>query len=132
MGATSCLKVAAVLGGFAAVGFAPQAALAMSASFSWHGIASCLHVSPPFTLKDVPQGTRRLRFVMHDKDAPHFHHGGSTIQYTGPQIPEGAISYIGPCPPPGATHHYVWTIEALSASGHVLAKTTAEGAFPAE
>ncbi|HEY5225179.1 MAG TPA: phospholipid-binding protein [Methylovirgula sp.] len=99
-------------------------------SFSWHGIAPCVHVSPPFVLKDVPPKTARLRFVMHDKDAPHFHHGGSTIMYTGPQIAEGAISYIGPCPPAGQKHHYVWTIEALDAGGHVLSQTLASGAFP--
>jgi len=110
--------------------FLPHAALAMSASFSWHGIAPCVHVSPPFVLKDVPPKTARLRFVMHDKDAPHFHHGGSTIMYTGPQIAEGAISYIGPCPPAGQKHHYVWTIEALDAGGHVLSQTLASGAFP--
>jgi phosphatidylethanolamine-binding protein (PEBP) family uncharacterized protein len=108
----------------------PRAAGAMSASFSWHGIAPCVHVSPPFALKDVPPKTARLRFIMHDRDAPQFHHGGSTIIYTGPQIAEGAISYIGPCPPSGQTHHYVWTIEALDNEGHVLAKTTASGAFP--
>lgn len=108
----------------------PHAAAAMSASFSWQGIAPCVHVSPPFVLKDVPGKTARLRFVMHDRNAPHFHHGGSTIVYTGPQIARGAISYIGPCPPAGQKHHYVWTIEALDAGGHVLAKTTASGVFP--
>jgi phosphatidylethanolamine-binding protein (PEBP) family uncharacterized protein len=67
---------------------------------------------------------------MHDKDASHFHHGGSTIMYTGPQIAEGAISYIGPCPPQGQQHHYVWTVEALDTGGDVLAKTTVGGVFP--
>lgn len=110
--------------------FLPHPAAAMSASFSWRGIAPCVHVSPPFVLNDVPPKTARLRFVMHDKDAPHFHHGGSTIMYTGPQIAQGAISYVGPCPPSGQKHHYVWTVDALDGSGHVLAKTTAGGVFP--
>lgn len=109
---------------------ASHGALAMTASFSWRGIAPCAHVSPAFSFEDVPPGTRRLRFVMHDRDAPHFHHGGSTVIYSGPHIPQGAVSYFGPCPPPGETHHYVWMIEALDAEGHVLAKTTAGAPFP--
>lgn len=125
-------RAAAVLACVAAACLAASAAQAMSGSFSWHGIAPCVHISPPFVLKDVPAGTTRLRFIMHDKDAPHFHHGGSTIVYAGRQIPEGAISYIGPCPPAGQKHHYVWTIEALDSSGHVLTKTSAAAVFPAK
>ncbi len=123
-------RAAALLACSAAACLAASAAQAMSGAFSWHGIAPCVHVSPPFVLKDVPAKTTRLRFIMLDKDAPHFHHGGSTIIYAGPQIPEGAISYIGPCPPAGQKHHYVWTIEALDSTGHVLAKTRAAGDFP--
>ncbi len=108
----------------------PQAALAMNASFSWAGIAPCKRVSPAFVIEDAPAGTTRLRFTLHDEDAPHFHHGGSTVDYSGPQVPQGAISYIGPCPPEGQTHRYVWTIEALDAKGHVLAKTNAAASFP--
>ncbi|MGB8278782.1 MAG: YbhB/YbcL family Raf kinase inhibitor-like protein [Methylovirgula sp.] len=108
----------------------PHEALAMNASFSWAGIAPCKRVSPAFMIEDAPAGTKRLRFMLHDEDAPHFHHGGSTVAYTGPKVPQGAISYIGPCPPPGDAHHYVWTIEARDAKGHVLAKTTAAAVFP--
>jgi phosphatidylethanolamine-binding protein (PEBP) family uncharacterized protein len=114
----------------ALIGFVPQAALAMSASFSWSGIAACKNVSPAFAIHAAPSATRRLRFMLHDEDAPHFHHGGSAVDYEGPMVGPGAISYIGPCPPAGETHHYVWTIEALDAKGKVLAKTTAAGVFP--
>ncbi|MGO9133642.1 MAG: phospholipid-binding protein [Methylovirgula sp.] len=102
----------------------------MNVSFSWADIPACEKISPAFTVKDAPPGTKRLRFVMHDQDAPHFHHGGSTIAYTGPNVPRGAITYIGPCPPEGSVHHYVWTIEALDGKDKVLAKTTASGDFP--
>lgn len=109
---------------------APHTASAMSAAFTWAGIAPCEKVSPAFTLKDVPAGTEKLSFVMHDRDAPHFQHGGSTILYAGPKVPSGAIAYIGPCPPTGSVHHYVWTVEALDGKGKVLAKAMAEGSFP--
>lgn len=110
--------------------FAPHNVLALQASFSWQGIAACQRVSPAFSVGDVPQGTKRLRFTLHDEQAPHFHHGGGSVAYSGATIPQGAIHYIGPCPPPGQTHHYVWTIEALDAKGHMLAKTTASASFP--
>jgi len=45
-------------------------------------------------------------------------------------VPEGAINYIGPCPPAGAIHRYVWRIEALDKAGKFIARTTIEGRFP--
>jgi phosphatidylethanolamine-binding protein (PEBP) family uncharacterized protein len=106
-------------------------ASAFSASFSWSGIEACGRISPAFTIQDAPNGTESLRFIMNDKDAPNFRHGGSTVPYNASgHVPEGAIDYIGPCPPAGAIHRYVWTIEALDKSGKTVARTTAEGSFP--
>jgi phosphatidylethanolamine-binding protein (PEBP) family uncharacterized protein len=125
-------RIKYVVLGFA-VGLAalvPQEAFALKASFSWAGIPACDSISPAFTIADAPAGTKSLRFMMHDKDKLTFHHGGSTVVYSGGQVPQGAITYKGPCPPEGEVHHYLWTIEALDASGHVLAKTTAAGEFP--
>ena len=120
-----------------AIGFAAllvltsmHAASAFSASFSWSGIRACGRTSPAFTIQGAPEGTASLRFVMIDKDAPNFKHGGSTIPYNGSgRVPEGAIDYIGPCPPAGTTHRYEWTIEALDRSGKIIARTTAGGSF---
>jgi phosphatidylethanolamine-binding protein (PEBP) family uncharacterized protein len=107
-------------------------ASAFSASFSWSGIRACERTSPAFTIHDAPKGTESLRFTMKDKDAPNFQHGGSAIPYSGSgSVSEGAIDYIGPCPPAGTIHRYVWTIEALDKSGKILARATAEGGFPA-
>jgi phosphatidylethanolamine-binding protein (PEBP) family uncharacterized protein len=76
-------------------------------------------------------GTESLRFMMNDEDAQNFQHGGSTIPYNGSgRVPEGAIDYIGRCPPTGTLHRYVWTIEALDKSGKIVSRTTAEGRFP--
>ena len=87
-------------------------------------------MSPAFALKDVPAGTKQLRFSMKDYNAPDFRHGGSTIAYGGQaKVPQGAINYVGPCPP-GEKHKYVWTAESLDGNGKVLKKATASGAFP--
>jgi len=105
-------------------------AAAFTASFSWAGIPACQSVSPAFVLRDVPAGTKRLRFMMTDLDVPSFHHGGSTVPYAGGAVPRGAIRYTGPCPPAGQRHRYRWTVEALDAAGKVLAITTATAPFP--
>ncbi len=103
---------------------------AMSASFSWNGIAACSGPSPAFTISGAPAGTANLRFAMRDQNVPDYDHGGGTVAFAGGKVAQGAISYRGPCPPGGETHVYIWTIEALDASGKVLAGTTAQGRFP--
>jgi phosphatidylethanolamine-binding protein (PEBP) family uncharacterized protein len=103
---------------------------AMSASFSWSGIPACSGTSPAFTVSGAPPATTNLRFVMRDQNVPDYNHGGSTVPLSGNRVAQGAISYKGPCPPGGQTHMYIWTIEALDASGKVLATTTARGQFP--
>lgn len=110
--------------------FGASEALAMKASFSWAGIPACNKISPAFSISDAPPETKNLRFTLHDEDAPNFQHGGSTVVFEGKQVPQGAITYIGPCPPEGQVHHYVWTVEALDDRGHVLDRTTAAGNFP--
>ena len=104
---------------------------ALTAKFSWSGTSRCTNESPPFFITGAPEATRQLRFLMRDADMPSFNHGGSTVAYpdTG-KVPMGAIAYIGPCPPEDETHRYVWTIDALDASGNVLATTQVEGNFP--
>jgi phosphatidylethanolamine-binding protein (PEBP) family uncharacterized protein len=117
----------ATLGLFAA---AAVPASAFGLRFSWAGIPACAVISPQFTLSDVPPGTRFLDFEMIDLDAPTFHHGGSIINYTTGIVPMGAIRYIGPCPPIGQRHRYVWSVDATSAEGHRLGSATAAGTFP--
>ena len=68
--------------------------------------------------------------MMRDYNAPNFQHGGSTVAYSGGRVAKGAISYIGPCPPAGEKHRYIWSIEALDANGAVLARARAQGTFP--
>jgi len=109
---------------------AASPASAMSASFSWNGIAACSGPSPAFTVNGAPAGTASLRFAMRDQNVPDYNHGGGTVPYGSGKVAQGAISYRGPCPPGGETHVYIWTIEALDGSGKVLTTTRAQGKFP--
>jgi Raf kinase inhibitor-like YbhB/YbcL family protein len=88
-------------------------------------------VSPPLAWKGVPDDAVSMALVVDDPDAPRgtFTHWvlldlePATISMTEGQVPAGAkqannsagkASYFGPCPPSG-THHYRFTIYALSA-----------------
>lgn len=106
------------------------AANTFTVKFSWAGIPACGKTSPEFHLSAVPPGTKRLRFEMHDLNVPAFHHGGSTVTFTGDTVKQGAIRYIGPCPPGGEHHRYRWTVEALDDAGKTLATTSATATFP--
>lgn len=97
-------------------------------------------MSPPLSIKGVPEGTKSLVLIMDDHDIPDivkksgaadaFDHW---VLYDIPadttEIPEGAASgreglnssggvgYTGPCPPPQyepREHRYVFTLYALS------------------
>ena len=91
-----------------------------SISFEWGDIKKCNtgnpnRVSNPiFTLNNVPEGTKFLKFKMKDKNVPSFNHGGGKIEYFGENVIEpGAFKYKSPCPP-GGTHTYEWTVTAQS------------------
>jgi len=106
-------------------------ASAFSAKFSWQGIPPCSTTSPAFAVSGAPRGTVALAFMMRDRDAPDFQHGGATVPYAGRgRVAKGAITYVGPCPPSGASHRYVWTINALGRDGAALGSTTTDGRFP--
>lgn len=89
-------------------------------------------VSPPLRWAGVPAATRAFALVVQDRDAHDFTHW--VIWNLPPRLrslPEGVangpaaaggvqgmnswqtLGYGGPCPPPGAPHHYVFTLYAL-------------------
>ena len=95
------------------------------------------NVSPPLSWDMVPEGSGALVLVMDDPDAPRgtFTHW---VLYDIPpgtrELPEaipprdalddgarhgrndfGKLGYGGPCPPPGAPHHYRFTLYAVDA-----------------
>lgn len=102
-----------------------------AADFTWEGTESCFDPkSPPFSLSAVPEGTKELSFQMKDLDAPSYPHGGGSVPYNGQkEIPRGAFSYRGPCPPSGQ-HSYQWTVKAQDGSGQTLAETKVTKKFP--
>ena len=68
---------------------------------------------------------------MIDQNAPDYPHGGGTVAYRRKgEIPGGAFSYKGPCPPPGQQHVYQWTVQALDQNGKAIGSATAAAPFP--
>jgi len=108
-----------------------------SISFVWGDIKKCNtgnpnRVSNPiFTLSNVPEGTKFLKFKMKDKNVPSYNHGGGKIEYLGENvIDQGAFKYKSPCPPRGS-HTYEWTVTAQSKkSGGKLAVAKAKKKYP--
>jgi hypothetical protein len=125
-------------------------------------------LSPQLSWSAPPAKTLSLALIVTDPDAPR----GTWVHwvlYNLPagtralpeglpalgQLPDGAlqgrndfgeIGYGGPCPPPGAPHHYIFTLYALDAKlnlpvgatraqveaglqGHILAKGELTGIF---
>jgi hypothetical protein len=91
--------------------------------------------SPALSWSGVPEGTQSFALILDDTDAPGgtfthwviFNIPANTLELeeaipTTPQLESGAlqgrndfggIGYSGPCPPPGASHHYHFVVYAL-------------------
>ena len=106
-------------------------------TFDWGNLKSCTSgkpnkvSNPIFELKNVPEGTKELRFKMKDKDVPRYNHGGGKIKdYNGDlTIQPGAFKYKSPCPPDGS-HTYEWTITAIGEKKKKLGKAKATKKYP--
>jgi Raf kinase inhibitor-like YbhB/YbcL family protein len=96
--------------------------------------------STPLAWSGVPAGTAELALVMDDPDARGYVHwvvvaippsatslGGDAALPAGARDGRrsGGAGYTGPCPPSG-THHYVFTLYALSAPLSLAAAPAAE------
>ena len=96
-------------------------------------------VSPPLEWSGVPESAAELRITVTDPDAPsgnftHWVVSGIDPSATGVgegEVPTGGTEeensfgeteYRGPCAPPGPAHRYIWTVEALSEDGEVVAR----------
>jgi Raf kinase inhibitor-like YbhB/YbcL family protein len=103
--------------------------------------------SPRIQWSGAPAGTRSFAIIAHDPDAPtgvgFFHWivanlpAHTTELAAGAAMPPGAIQtqtdfgqpgYGGPCPPPGETHRYIFTVYALDVP-HLDLPATASGAL---
>jgi Raf kinase inhibitor-like YbhB/YbcL family protein len=104
--------------------------------------------SPPLAWQGVPTGTKTLALIVKDPDAP----SGTFIHWVLYNLParvdrltedvpktattaEGALQgansrgrmgFTGPCPPPGAPHHYHFQLFALNSSLNLRPGATAE------
>ena len=94
-------------------------------------------VSPPLRWSGIPEGATEIRISLTDPDAPrgtftHWLVTGVDVSASGAEQAEvpaggteqrnssGKTTYAGPCPPSGPPHRYVFTVEALDATGSVL------------
>jgi hypothetical protein len=93
------------------------------------------NISPALAWSGAPPRTKSFALIVHDPDAPRpggFDHwvlydlpATATHVETGAQLDAretgrngtGATGYYGPCPPPGKTHHYLFTLYALDIAG---------------
>lgn len=115
---------------------APMAS-AFEINFDWKGLKLCTNgnpnrvANPHFTLKDVPAGTKYIRFKLVDRDKRSFNHGGGVVAYQGQSsIAPGAFKYKSPCPPNGR-HTYEWTATAQSSkNGGKIATAKAMRKYP--
>ena len=103
-------------------------------------------ISPPLDWGDGPLGTASFALILEDPDAPvkNFTHWVIfNLPPDAPGLPEalprdgtlaigalqgknggGGIGYIGPCPPKGPAHHYVFNLYALDTSLDLAAGAT--------
>jgi len=104
-------------------GDSAQGASALGIDFTWTGVQPCSNVSPRMVVYNAPAATRRFRVELVDVDSAMSRHGGGEVDAApGGAIPAGALkSYRGPCPSQAAIK-YEMRVEALDASGRVLAR----------
>ncbi len=120
-----------------ALGVGATNAQAFEINFTWDGLELCTSGSPNrvsnpvFALKNVPEGTKFIRFRLVDQDVPNYNHGGGVVKYTGQKsIQPGAFKYKSPCPPNGR-HTYQWQASAQTKkNGGKLATTARTRKYP--
>lgn len=88
------------------------------------------NISPALSWTPAPAGTVEIALALTDDDAPDFVHWAvaglepGTVSVGEGELPAsavesvnsaGALGYTGPCPPPGETHTYHYTVYFLGA-----------------
>ena len=109
----------------------PEAATlaTLSVDFTWDGTVRCTTRPPAFQIGGVPANTKTLDFIMRAGGGTGSLQGGGQVAYAGSgAIPAGAFVYLGPCPL--GVQNYRFTVQALDASGTVIARGQAARPFP--
>jgi len=93
--------------------------------FTFSKANMCFGSSPKIMLTNLPAETAGLKVSLRDLDHPGADHGGGDLKnFNSSVIPEGALKgYQGPCPvmTDHRRYHYVFKVEALDATGKVIA-----------
>lgn len=111
----------------------PKDATKIVVEFSWEGIEACTHDSPEIRVSNIPDGTEALLVKLANVNVPEWNQGGGKIDFNGSAIiPAGAlkIGYNGPCPPPGQTYKYEFSVMAVDAEDVVIGFGKARQPFP--
>ncbi len=118
--------LAAAAFALASATFRPDMTLPPTAMYKRCGGAN---ISPELHWANAPRGTRSFALIAYDPDATGgwYHWVAYNIPASTTRLAAGArlplfelgansfkqLGYGGPCPPPGKTHHYIFTLYAL-------------------
>jgi hypothetical protein len=88
---------------------------------------------PALTVGGIPTGAAKVTVRLTDLNMPNFTQGGDVFVPPAGRIPPGTLpNYAGPCPPTGERHTFRFIVDALDASGRVIATGQATRPFPPE
>src|SRR5258706_11089514 len=132
----SALSVATQAGGFRLYSSLP-AGNAIPANYYWNNFGcSGQNQSPELHWENAPSGTKSFAITFYDRDAPtgsgFWHYVAYNLpvgtdhidigELAGGKLPVGTVEgntdlgkpgFLGPCPPVGRAHNYVYTVHAL-------------------
>ena len=104
----------------------------LGVDFSWSDENRCSSLSPAIQVTGIPAGTKYFKVKLVDLDVPFWSHGGGMVDNDGSGvIPSGALKngYNGPCPP-GGSHRYEFTVDAIDDAGNTIATGKQMKNFP--
>ena len=117
-----CITLSMLVGllGCSSIPIAENAAT-LNVDFEWSDKSGCSRVSPQIRVGGIPDETQYLKVKLTDLNVPNYPHGGGEVSYEGNEtIPEGALkSYEGPCPP-GGSHDYEFSVQALNGERNLI------------
>ena len=124
-------KLLACIAVLALTGCKPPEAVTIAhldVDFTWEGTVRCTTKPPAFKIGGIPAGTKTLDFTMRVGGPTGSLQGGGHVPYSGRgDVPADSFSYLGPCP--AGAQSYAFVVQALDASGTIVARGDATRAF---